>query len=88
MIESRCGILCWKCGYRAKAGCKGCKAIDKPFWGESCPLKVCCEAKGIENCGRCDVFPCEQLVAFAFDANQGDGGRRIEQCRTWCREAR
>jgi len=83
VIESRCGILCSGCGYRASMGCGGCIAIKRPFWGEICPLKTCCEAKGLENCGRCGEFPCEVLVQFAFDEQQGDGGRRIEQCRAW-----
>ncbi|NLA38210.1 MAG: DUF3795 domain-containing protein [Methanomicrobiales archaeon] len=84
MIESRCGILCGECEYRAGMGCRGCTAIEKPFWGDNCPLKTCCEARGLENCGQCDEFPCERLIGFAFDENQGDDGRRIEQCRRWC----
>ncbi len=83
VIESRCGILCGECEYRALMGCRGCMAIEGPFWGETCPLKACCEGKRLENCGRCDEFPCGLLVQFAFDENQGDGGRRIEQCRVW-----
>ena len=83
VIESRCGILCSGCGYRASMGCGGCMAIKRPFWGEICPLKTCCEARGLENCGRCGEFPCEVLVQFAFDERQCDGGRRIEQCRAW-----
>ena len=83
MIESRCGIVCSECEYRASVGCNGCTTIDKPFWGDSCPLKACCETKGLEHCGQCDGFPCELLVGFAFDESQGDGGKRIEQCRVW-----
>jgi hypothetical protein len=83
MIESRCGILCGECEYQASMGCKGCMAIVKPFWGERCPVKTCSEARGLEHCGRCSEFPCELLVQFAFDEQQGDGGRRIEQCRAW-----
>lgn len=86
MIESRCGILCSECEYREQVGCRGCTAITKPFWSDSCPVKACCEARGLPNCGRCDEFPCELLVQFAFDENQGDDGRRIEQCKAWCGE--
>ncbi len=85
MIESRCGILCSECEYREGVGCEGCTAIEKPFWGDACPLKTCCEAKGLEHCGCCGDFPCELLTAFAFDESQGDDGRRIEQCRAWGR---
>jgi hypothetical protein len=83
MIESRCGILCSECEYQIGMGCT---AIEKPFWGDSCPLKACCEGKGLEHCGRCDGSPCELLIGFAFDENRGDGGRRIEQCKAWCGE--
>ncbi|MDK2915537.1 MAG: hypothetical protein PWR25_94 [Euryarchaeota archaeon] len=86
MIESRCGILCSECEYREQVGCRGCTAITKPFWGESCPVKTCCEARDLENCGRCGEFSCGLLERFAFDENQGDGGRRIEQSRAWCGE--
>ena len=45
MIQSRCGILCEKCHYKEELGCNGCVNINKPFWGESCPVKSCCENK-------------------------------------------
>lgn len=86
MIESRCGILCSECEYREEVGCKGCMAIERPFWGASCPVKACCEARELPNCGRCDEFSCGLLVQFAFDENQGDDGRRIEQRKAWCGE--
>ena len=83
MIESRCGLLCEACGYRETTGCEGCVHIDKPFWGNACPVKTCCEAKKLEHCGQCPVFPCELLVGFAYDKQQGDGGKRLEQCKNW-----
>lgn len=45
MIESRCGLLCGKCGYKEQMNCRGCIQIEKPFWGESCPVKSCCETR-------------------------------------------
>ena len=87
MIESRCGILCGQCGYKESTGCVGCVSIDKPFWGESCPVKSCCEGKAHEHCGRCPEFPCRLLNQFAYDPRQGDNGLRIEQCRKWNGEA-
>ena len=33
-------------------------------------------------CGECD-FPCDLLNQFAYDKEQGDDGKRIEQCRKW-----
>lgn len=86
MIESRCGLLCSQCAYRAQVNCPGCAAISKPFWGERCPVKSCCEEKGLAHCGACDSFPCALLHQFAYDPKQGDEGRRIEQCRCWRQE--
>lgn len=84
MIESRCGIMCSECGYKEQTGCKGCVQMDKPFWGESCPVKSCCEGKSLEHCGLCDTFPCDILNQFAYDKEQGDDGKRIAQCKKWC----
>ena len=82
MIESRCGILCGECEFRESMGCKGCTNIENPFWGE-CPVKASRESKNHEHCGQCERFPCETLTSFAYDEKQGDGGKRIEQCRKW-----
>ena len=83
MIESRCGICCSGCGYREQMDCRGCVSIHKPFWGESCPVKSCCETREREHCGQCADFPCDLLHQFAYDKEQGDDGRRIEQCKKW-----
>lgn len=83
MIESRCGLLCSACAYREQMQCKGCVCITKPFWGESCPVKACCEQKGNEHCGQCAQFPCALLHQFSYDAQQGDDGQRIRQCEAW-----
>ena len=83
MAESRCGLLCSQCGYRESAGCGGCVNIEKPFWGESCPVKSCCEERGLGHCGLCGLFPCQTLHSFAYDPRQGDGGARIRQCEKW-----
>ena len=83
MIQSRCGILCNECGYKEEVNCAGCVAMNKPFWGESCPVKECCEGKGQEHCGQCSNFPCALLNEFAYDKEQGDNGKRIDICRLW-----
>ena len=83
MVESRCGLLCSKCEYREQMGCSGCTQIKKPFWGDSCPVKSCCESKAHAHCGVCDSFTCELLHSFAYDENQGDDGKRIERCKAW-----
>ena len=83
LIESRCGRLCSECPYRELLGCKGCVHIQKPFWGDSCPVKNSCEEKNLQHCGQCKEFPCDLLHQFAYDEKQGDNGKRIEQCRKW-----
>ncbi len=84
MVESRCGLLCSECKYRDEVNCQGCLRIDRPFWGESCPIKSCCETNGYEHCGLCKEFPCNLLKQFAYDEKQGDDGKRIIQCQKWC----
>ena len=83
MIESRCGLLCGECEYREKMNCGGCVAIAKPFWGDACPVKSCCEGKKHKHCGECGEFPCDLLTQFSYDKEQGDDGKRIEQCKVW-----
>lgn len=83
MIESRCGILCSACEHRETVNCAGCTNIEKPFWGDVCPVKSCCEGRGHDHCGQCGDFACELLHGFAYHPEQGDGGLRIRQCETW-----
>ena len=83
MVESRCGCICSKCEYRESKGCVGCIAMDKPFWSDSCDLKSCCEAKGLEHCGLCSDFPCEKLISMAEDDKNYDYGSRIDNCKKW-----
>ena len=87
MVESGCGLLCSQCAYRESTGCAGCVQIEKPFWGESCPVKGCCGERGLSHCGQCPSMPCRLPTQFACDPQQGDGGARIEQCRKWREEA-
>lgn len=86
MVESRCGILCSACPYQEQMGCKGCVIINQPFWGDSCPVKQCCETRNHEHCGQCGEFPCDLLNQFAYDKEQGDDGKRIAQCKCWMKE--
>lgn len=86
MIESRCGLLCSECRFFTSGACAGCTRIDKPFWGERCPVKSCAEGKRHAHCGACGEFPCAVLHGFAYDEKEGDDGARIERCRAWQRE--
>ena len=83
MIESRCGLLCSACDYREKMNCPGCVAMAKPFWGDACAVKSCCESRQHDHCGQCGEFPCETLKEFSHAKEHGDNGKRIEQCRAW-----
>lgn len=83
MIESRCGTKCSECMYKEKVNCVGCVSMNKPFWGEKCLVKNCCENKNLEFCGQCKDFPCELLKEFSFDKEHGDNGIRIENCKIW-----
>lgn len=56
MVESRCGILCGGCGYREAVSCGGCVSVSKPFWGEACPVKTCCEEKSWRIAGSAAAF--------------------------------
>lgn len=29
--------------------------------------------------------PCEVLIQFSYDKEQGDDGARIKQCECWCK---
>lgn len=88
MVESRCGLLCNSCDYREQTGCPKCTVMDKPFWGEECPVKSCCEGKSLGHCGMCSEFQCALLNSFSYDSSNGDNGQRIEQCRQWAKENR
>jgi hypothetical protein len=82
-LAARCGIYCGECPYREETGCPGClECAGSMFWG-TCPIAVCSIGRNLSHCGECPEFPCEQLKAFAYDAEQGDDGRRIRQLERW-----
>ena len=81
-ILSRCGIDCSTCRYQELLGCKGCTALDRPFWGE-CEVKNCCEDRGYETCGQCRKCPCSVLTEMAHAPKEGAGGQRILRTQEW-----
>lgn len=89
-VDSRCGIRCSQADCKKEYGfdCRGCaRELDAP-WGH-CKIKACCEEKGLLHCGECPDFPCEELNAFAYDTENGDGtGERLGVCRCWQKETR
>ncbi len=74
---SYCGIDCTACDWREKMNCKTCKPYRGDIWHGTCRVAKCCIERGVEDCGLCDSLPCALLLEFAFDAEHGDGGRRI-----------
>lgn len=83
-VESRCGLICSECDYQEKMNCPTCTVMDKPFWGDGCVIKSCCESRGHTHCGECQEIPCEQLTAFSYsESPDGDDGARIRQCGEW-----
>ena len=82
-IPSYCGIDCKTCEYKDKENCSGCKKVKgKVFWGQ-CQVASCCIEKELDNCGLCTDFPCKLLKKFAYDKEQGDNGKRIENLKKW-----
>jgi len=51
-----CGLFCTNCGSFKKGRCQGCQV--KPCFA-SCPVRACCESKGILNCSDCGDFKIE-----------------------------
>lgn len=83
MVQSRCGLLCDECEYREQTGCAGCiPSMGNPFHGK-CPVAICCQEKTLDHCGQCSAFPCSQLNDYAWDAEHGDNGARLETLKEW-----
>ena len=60
--------------------CDGCRAERRYVYCESCTLHACAMAKGVDFCGLCDEYPCEDLKAF-----QAARPHRIELWETQAR---
>lgn len=88
IVDSRCGLHCTGCEFKVSCGCGGCiETNGHPFYGE-CPVAKCCQSKGFVHCGECPDIPCELLMDFSCDPENGDRskGERIRQCIKWQRE--
>lgn len=60
----------------------------KTFWAGQLSRKKLRESKEQRHCGECNEFVCSLLHTFAYDEEQGDGGKRLEQCKLWKQEKR
>jgi len=48
--------------------CEGCHGADEVVWGDDCAIRECCKtSRGLDNCSRCEVFPCDTINEFAND---------------------
>ncbi len=46
--------------------CLGCHGPREKHWSPDCWIKNCCiDSKGLENCSRCEEFPCKGLEEWA-----------------------
>lgn len=46
--------------------CKGCRSDDRFILCEACPIRQCCDDKGIEGCHQCDEWPCGYIEDFGY----------------------
>jgi hypothetical protein len=46
--------------------CKGCLSDDRFLYCDACPIRDCCDDKGIEGCHQCDDWPCKYIESFAY----------------------
>lgn len=85
-IQSRCGLLCHGCTFKEPCHCGGCiETGGNPFHG-ACPVAACCQEKGYEHCGQCDVLPCEKLYQYSYlDGEHSDKpqGARVAVLKAW-----
>ena len=45
-----------------QAQCGGC--FEGTGLAEKCPVRICADEKGVENCAHCDAFMCEKLEPY------------------------
>lgn len=80
-FDTYCGLSCKDCKYKETANCGGCIATQgNPFNGK-CEVAECAKSRGKRFCGECENIPCDILKRYSFDKEQGDNGKRIENCQ-------
>ncbi len=72
--------------------CEGCRSDRRYPYCKTCKMSACAAEKGLDFCGACEDFPCEDLRTFQAEmphrielwANQA----RIQEAgyETWCAE--
>jgi len=61
----RLQTLCERYGLSSEqVACYGCRSKKRFPYCETCKMRRCSIEKGIEFCGECDDYPCEELLVF------------------------
>ena len=86
LITTYCGLDCTVCEWKEPCNCNGCvstKGLPFHCKEKACPVAMCAINKKVLFCGRCEDFPCQQLIDYSYDSEHGDTpcGARIEACR-------
>ena len=58
-----CGVDCSVCSDLTEGKCPGCRRTVWPE-GDECMPVACCRKKGVDFCGACPGFPCEDMKGF------------------------
>ena len=48
--------------------CNGCRTEERCYYCAGCKKTVCATEKGVEFCGDCPDYPCQELKAFQAEA--------------------
>ncbi len=56
--------------------CNGCASLERCHYNE---IRECARSKGVDNCGRCDVYPCD-MINEVFERT----GAYAKLCRETC----
>lgn len=81
---SVCGIDCAKCPFMLDKKCEGCRIVapqGKCVWGGTCDTHDCAVNQGLNHCGQCKNFPCEQLINIGKSENPEGNGIEIQNLR-------
>lgn len=58
-LISKCGFYCGSCSLYTNGACKGCRMQHSEG---DCFTFDCVSNKGIEYCGLCEDFPCDDII--------------------------
>lgn len=58
-LAAPCGLSCTACKLYIRTKCKGCRTKRNP----QCTIWKCAEERGLNYCGECSDFPCENNYA-------------------------